>query len=176
MKLSTKISFGVLGVIVALLVLMFWYPLIAARVVAKASACEENIEQLRTGLSAYLKDHKAYPVRLSALYPKYVSDLSVFECAGSPKRIERVEEIDSRSGYVLLLPGITPSEYDDRPLLCDRRSNHLGEATYYYTAMNISSGRWIGALLVNGRIAFGLIFPSEVANRLLRRLALLVES
>jgi hypothetical protein len=132
MKLSRKISLGGVGILVGMLVVMFWYPVKAARLVAKSRACEQNIKQLRTAISAYLKEHKTYPPKLSALYPQYVSDLNVFVCPGNPIRIDSPEEIDSRSGYALLLPGVAPIReddiiVDDRPLLCDRRLNHLGK-------------------------------------------------
>ena len=125
MKTSARVSLVILGVIVFVLIVMLWYPLKAARVVAKARACTNNIKSLNLAFSDYLKDHKTYPAKLSALYPQYVNDLNLFVCPGNPRRIRNPEEIDSRSGYVLLLPAVAPSEFDDRALLCDRRSNHL---------------------------------------------------
>jgi len=132
MKTSTKTSLVAVGIVVALLVVMLWYPLKAARNVSKLRACMENLKLLDVALSVYLKDHGRYPAKLADLYPKYVSNLNLFVCPGNPRKIDSPEEIDSEGGYVLLLRGVTPSEADFRPLLCDRRSNHLDKVDLLY--------------------------------------------
>ncbi len=139
MKTRTKIGLVALGIIVALIAVAVTPAVLSYRVVTKLRACEKNIKQLNVALAAYAKDHGAYPLKLSDLYPKYVGDLNVFICPGNPKRIDNPGEIDSKGGYVLLLPGGSPSKdvVDDRPLLCDRRFNHRDH----------SGGPWGGTIL-----------------------------
>ncbi len=106
-----------------------WIPPKASRDVAKLRACEVNIKQLQTALSAYLIEHGKYPAYLSELYPEYTGKLDAFVCPAKKRTIYTKEDIDSKSGYVLLMPSkspLTDNDYD-QPLLCDRRANHLNK-------------------------------------------------
>jgi len=125
-KRPTKIEVFVIALILAVIYVMVIPAILSSRSRGKRVACTGNIKKLNAALVAYANDHGAYPQKLSDLYPKYVSDLNVFVCPGKPKKITQPEEIDSKGGYVLLLPGGSPSTdvSDDRRLLCDRRFNH----------------------------------------------------
>ena len=111
---------------------MLWYPLKAARVVAKSRACMNNLKQLGTAMDLYRGAYGHFPSKLSDLYPKYVSDLNSFSCPGDPHEIHRREDIDSSAGYVLFkvdvpIDPLSGSDWMDKPLLTDRRRNHLGK-------------------------------------------------
>ncbi len=126
----TKKNPMILGGVVLLFCVLgyfLWVPLKASRDVAKLRACEKNIKQLQPALSAYLMEHGKYPAKLSDLYPRYIGKLDVFVCPAKKRTIYAKEDIDSKSGYVLLMPSKSPlSDEDyDQPLLCDRRANHL---------------------------------------------------
>jgi prepilin-type processing-associated H-X9-DG protein len=92
-----------------------------------------NLHQLGIAMNLYREAYARFPSKLSALYPKYVSDLNLFSCPGSPRKIHGREDIDSLSGYVLFTVAVpidatnTDSSWMDEPLLTDRRRNHLGK-------------------------------------------------
>jgi prepilin-type processing-associated H-X9-DG protein len=129
---------------------MFWYPLKAARVVTKARACMANLKGLGIALNLYRDAYGHFPSKLSDLYPKYITDLGSFSCPGNPHEICRPEDIDSSAGYVLFkvdVPAdpLSNSDWMDKPLLTDRRRNHLGKA----------GGVWGGNILyADGHVAW----------------------
>jgi hypothetical protein len=122
-----------LAILCGLLTCMLWYPLKAARVVAKSRSCMDNLKGLGLAMDRYRQANGRFPAKLSDLYPKYITDFGSFSCPGNPREIRRPEDIDSLAGYVLFkvdVPADPLSSLDwmDKPLLTDRRRNHLGKA------------------------------------------------
>ena len=114
----------------ALLASMFWYPLKGARVAHKSLACMNNLRHLGIAMNSYREANGHFPPKLSGMYPKYISDPNVFSCPGDPHEIRNPRDIDSLSGYVLLAVDTSDTnsfDWIDKPLLCDRRRNHLGK-------------------------------------------------
>ena len=139
-----------LAVLCGLFTLMFWYPLKAGRVVHKSLACMNNLKGLGIAMDQYRQAYGRFPAKLSDLYPKYITDFGSFSCAGHPHEIRKPEDIDSSAGYVLFkvdVPADPLSSLDwmDKPLLADRRRNHLGKA----------GGIWGGNILyADGHVAW----------------------
>jgi len=124
-----------------------WVPLKASRDVARLHACAENIKQLRKGILEYLMEHENYPAKLSELYPKYIGSLDVFICPAKKRNIHGAEEINARSGYVLLLSPETPLKDTDQPILCDRRANHLDKFDKLWTGNVLFSDGHITSII-----------------------------
>lgn len=96
-----------------------------ARETARRIECQNNLKILVLGQNSYAGDHSGeYSEKLSDLYPKYVTRLEIFTCpsAGGPK-ISSKEEIDSKTGYVLL-KGLTDSSPVEEVLMYERPENH----------------------------------------------------
>jgi hypothetical protein len=122
-----------LAILCGLLTCILWYPLKASRVVHKSLACMNNLKGLGIALDQYRQANGRFPAKLSELYPKYITDLGSFSCPGNPREIHRPENIDSLAGYVLFkvdVPAdpLSSLNWMDKPLLTDRRRNHLGKA------------------------------------------------
>jgi hypothetical protein len=149
-KRTRILQLVMLAVLCTLLTRMFWYPLKASRVVHKSLACMNNLKGLGLAMDLYRQASGRFPAKLSDLYPKYITDLGSFSCPGDPREIRKPEDIDSLAGYVLFkvdVPADPLSSLDwmDKPLLTDRRRNHLGK-------MN---GVWGGNILyAHGHVAW----------------------
>ncbi len=83
-------------------------------------------------MDLYRQANGRFPGKLSDLYPRYITDLGSFSCPGNPRKIRKPEDIDSLAGYVLFevdVPAdpLSSSDWMDKPLLIDRRRNHLGK-------------------------------------------------
>jgi hypothetical protein len=131
-KRSRILQLVILAILCTLLTSMFWYPMKGARFAAKSRACMVNLKGLGVALDLYRQAYGQFPAKLSDLYPKYVTDLGSFSCPGSPRKIHRPEDIDSLAGYVLFKVDVSAdhlsgSDWMDKPLLTDRRRNHLGK-------------------------------------------------
>jgi hypothetical protein len=110
-----------------LLAFMFTPAIISAHRVRQERACENHLKTLYIGLCMYRQAHGKLPEKLSDLYPTFVRDLKVFECPSQGRKIRDATEINSLSGYVLCPPdlGEWGRSQNMKPLLCDRRCNHL---------------------------------------------------
>jgi prepilin-type processing-associated H-X9-DG protein len=131
-KRGQKVLLILLIVLVCpLLISIFWYPLKAARVVAKTRTCMDNLKGLGIAVDLYRQANGRFPAKLSDLYPKYINNLGSFSCPGNPHEIFKPEDIDSSAGYVLFRVDIpvdtSETDWMDKPLLSDRRRNHLGK-------------------------------------------------
>lgn len=117
-----------LAILCGLLTYVFWYPVKDARAIAKLRACRNNLRQLSIAMNSYREANGHFPPKLSDLYPKYVSDLNTFSCPGDPHEIRSPRDIDSLSGYILFAVDTADTnsfDWFERPLLTDRRRNHL---------------------------------------------------
>lgn len=132
-KRRRNISLLLLALLCLLFTRMLWYPLKAARVVAKSRTCMDNLKGLGIAMDLYRQANGRFPAKLSDLYPKYITDLRSFSCSGNPRTIRRPEDIDSMTGYVLFkidvpVDPLSSADWMVKPLLSDRRRNHLGNA------------------------------------------------
>ena len=109
-----------LAILCGLLTCMLWYPLKAARVVAKSRSCMDNLKGLGLAMDRYRQANGRFPAKLSDLYPKYISDFGSFSCPGNPREIRRPEDVPADP--------LSSLDWMDKPLLTDRRRNHLGKA------------------------------------------------
>jgi prepilin-type processing-associated H-X9-DG protein len=123
------IVLGSIGTVIAAVVFVpFSYALREAQESACRGACRNNLKDIAVSLRTYAQDNGgAFPEKLSALYPRYVSDLGVFVCPssgnepGPPARIDEWCEYTYSPG---LHPTGTPADAD--VLLCyDSQYRHI---------------------------------------------------
>ncbi|MFA5146511.1 MAG: type II secretion system protein [Candidatus Omnitrophota bacterium] len=86
---------------------------------ASAIQCENNLRRLSIALHTYASEHEdAFPPDLGALYPDYVGDQKVFDCAASGS-FGTPEKPDY--SYA---PGLTESSLLKTPIVEDAAGNH----------------------------------------------------
>lgn len=92
---------GIIAVLAAIL-----YPVFSsARIKARQTKCISNLHQIITALKQYAEDYRGYPPwptydttlgrftgGVSALYPDYISDLSIFLCPEDTRALQRQKE------------------------------------------------------------------------------------
>jgi len=81
--------------------------------------CANNLRKISLGLHMYASDNKdTFPPTLSALYPKYVSEDSVFDCPASKNR-GTVQDPDYK-----YIAGFTESSSPEEIIVEDFHANH----------------------------------------------------
>ena len=84
-----------------------------AREMALRAECQKNLTQIWLGIENYAKEHNAeWPKSLGELYPKYITEPSVFMCPKSDDTVGSSHGIDSWSSYEIVYAGKAISDKD----------------------------------------------------------------
>ncbi|MDZ4857904.1 MAG: DUF4190 domain-containing protein [Candidatus Hydrogenedentes bacterium] len=102
-------TIGYLGIAFTIFILpAIMLPALArAREAARASSCQNNLKQIGICNAMYAGEHGgAFPANLQALYPEYMSELSVFVCPSDITEIGDSASINAWTSYEYI-PGAT---------------------------------------------------------------------
>ncbi|MCX7598406.1 MAG: type II secretion system GspH family protein [Armatimonadetes bacterium] len=146
---------GIIAILVAILFPVFS----SARIKARQTKCISHLHQIVTALKQYAEDYRAYPQwpsydiaskrftgGISALYPDYISDLSIFICPEDTRALQRQKEAKEQlySSYnadidlVVFLPN--PSGHIESDGVYTYLTNRL--YNYFGYGQRMQDGSW----------------------------------
>ena len=125
---TAGITLGILSIFFTLVVAFnLLTSLVKTREQARRAVCMSNLKQIGLALHMYAMDYdEHFPENLSALYPKYVSDLKVFICPSRPGVTKEDVKKDFNICYKYV-KGMSELYSDNCLIAYDKKENHKGK-------------------------------------------------